>query len=206
MIKRIILSLLIIAGVSASGVTATKALMSDQATLTANTFSTGTVDLQIATSPVTDYGDTKLGFSNNAMLPGQAVTFPFRLKNNSAGADFSIQGQASINGTNTLPADKISLTFTAVNTSGDPVGAPVTDTLEHWLAIKDFGNPVIMHGQFQRYKMDVKIDEAVIVPSASVNFDLIFTGTQVNPTPTPSPTVTPTVTPTPSDIPTPSPT
>jgi hypothetical protein len=187
MFKKLLLSLLIIAGVGAASVSATQALFQDTAVLAENTFSTGTADLQVATSPVTDYADSKAGFTNTSLLPGQTVTFPFRLRNNSSDVEFSIQAQATITGTNTLPADKIHLTFTAVDSSGDPISTPVTDTLDNWTSVKALGDPIIDDGEFQRYEMDVMVDETITDQNASVSFDLTFTGTQVTPTPTPTP-------------------
>ncbi|HZE86797.1 MAG TPA: hypothetical protein VE090_01185 [Methylomirabilota bacterium] len=107
MIKRIILSLLIIIAVSGAAFAGTRALLSDQATLAASTFSTGTVDLRISNSVSTSasFADSQPGFTGS-LLPGQTQTKFFRLRNLSSDTDFSVTGQAaSISGT--LDGDKV---------------------------------------------------------------------------------------------------
>lgn len=177
---------MIITGVGAGAFAASQALLSDQAVLAANTFSTGTSDLLIATNPVSDYASSKAGFTNNAMLPGQTSAYAFRLKNNSDAVDFSIQGQATINGTNTLPADKIFVTITPLDSSSNPMGTPVTHPLNEWTSVQSLGDLVVDNGDIQRYKMEVMVDPSITESSVSVNFDFVFTGTQVLPSVTPS--------------------
>ncbi len=188
MFKKLLLSLLIIAGVGAAGVTATQALLSDEVTLTANSFSTGSVDLQINTGKTGGtFEETKTGFSGT-MLPGETLKNFFRLKNNNSDSALSISAQA----TNVVPgtgitADDVDVTITAIDTSAaeTPVGTPVTKTLAEWVTVGALGLPNIDDVDTQRYKMEVKIDEGVSVSGASVTFDFVFTGTQVVPPPGP---------------------
>src|SRR5438105_158811 len=99
MIKRLMLSLLIITAVGASGFLGTKALLADQATLAASTFSTGTEDHKISTSQSasptsTTFVDQKAGF-NDKILPGQTKSELFWLRNNSTEVDFAIAAQSA---------------------------------------------------------------------------------------------------------------
>ncbi len=180
MIKRIILSLLIIAGVSASGVTATKALLSDQATLTANTFSTGTVDLKISTSQALSGGtfvDQKVGFTDK-VLPGQTISELLWLKNSSSDVDFAIAAQAASISGELNPAD-VTVAFTPMDDAGTTaVGSTVSHTLDVWVTSPtSLGTPNIIHGDKQRYKMEVTLASSVS-SAGSIIFDFIFTGTQ----------------------------
>lgn len=181
MIKRLLLSLFIVTAVGATGVTATRALLSDQAVLSANTFTTGTVDLVVAKGQSGgSFGDNSLGFTET-ILPGETFTNYFRLKNLSDDAHFSIAAQtANISGI-IDPAD-VSVTFTPVNTSEEPVGAPVTKTLAEWLATPTgLGLPNIGDGDTQEYQIAVKLDDDVAAGGASITFDFVFTGTQIAP-------------------------
>lgn len=197
---RLFLSLFLIVAVSTTAFASTRALLSDQVTLTANTFSTGTVDLQITTGSGTDYADTHVGFTG-ALLPGQTITKFVKLKNNSTDVDLSIAAQAAnVTG---ISGDNVSVSFTPWTTSTVgghmETGASVTThTLNEWLASPaNLGVPDIDNGSTQYYRMDVTIDGSV-TSSSSTSFDYVFTGTQVNPTPTP--TETPTNTPTPTSL------
>ena len=181
LLKKLIVSLLIIAGVGTTAVASTRALLSDQATLGSNTFSTGTVDLQIAKEQSGGtFEDSVLGFTET-ILPGETITNYFRLKNNSTDATFSIAAQAATVSGTISPTD-LTIKLTPVNSSEEPVGATVTKTLADWVSTPaGLGLPNIGDGDTQEYKMDVVLDEDVTTESASVTFDMIFTGTQVTP-------------------------
>jgi hypothetical protein len=178
MIAKLLLSLLIIVGVGASAFTATKALLSDQATLTANTFSTGTVSL-LVDNDITgaDFDESKTGFSQT-LFPGQTVTNYLRLQNDGSGVALSIQAQATSVG-GTINPDDVTVTLTAVDGTNAPVGSPVSKTLTQWETIGGLGNTNVPSDGIQRYKMDVSLDSGVTASGASVNFNFVFTGTQV---------------------------
>jgi len=181
MIKRILLSLLIITAVGASAVGATKALLSDSVTLTANTFSTGTVDLKIATGKNGGtFQDTQVGFTETDIFPGQTRTNFFRLRNVGSGSpDLLIIAQAA-NVSGGIAASDVTITITPVNSSDVPVGSAVSHTLDSWLSTPDsLSPPNISANTTQRYKMNVTISSSVTTASASSIFDFVFTGTQV---------------------------
>ena len=182
MVVKLVLSLLIIVGVGAASASATQALLTDTASLTANTFSTGSVNLLINVNKTGgSFGDTKTGFSQT-LLPGETVTKFIRLKNEDSGVDLAIAAQA-VNVTGAISPEDVNVTFTAVDSLDAPVGAPVTKTLAAWQTIGDLGDPDIASDATQRYTMDVEIDESVTSPGISVTFDFVFTGTQVVATP-----------------------
>lgn len=198
MIKKLILSLFIVTAVGASAVVATRALLSDQVTLTANAFTTGSVDLQIGvgTSNVV-YADTHEGFTGN-LLPGQAVSKFFKLKNNGTDVILSIQAQSANSG-GTIPTDKVIVSFTPWSSTtaaghAETGAVKITRTLQEWLTPGDLGIPNITGGGNQDYRMDVSVDQNVS-SGGNTSFDFMFTGTQVIPTPTP--TVVPSGTPAP---------
>ncbi len=181
-IVRLLLSLLIIVGVGAGALTATKALLSDQAVLTANTFSTGTVDLQVSSGKTSPFGDSVDGFKVTKMLPGATDTEFFRLKN-IGDVDLAITAQAaSISGD--LNANDITITITPVDSLYHPIvgSTPITHSLHEWETPTSLGIPNISHGgtsgTIQRYQADVTISSGVTTGGASSIFDFIFTGTQ----------------------------
>lgn len=180
MIKRLLLSLFIIIGVSGSVFVGTKALLSSQATLAANSFSTGTAGLQISksisSSPSSWTDDSIAGFTGK-VLPGQTVSQTVWLRNNSSDVDFSIAAQsASISG-EIVPAN-VTVAFTPVNNDGtSSVGTPVSHTLTDWGSPTSLGTTIIHNNGKQRYKMDVSFSSSISTAGSST-FDFIFTGTQ----------------------------
>lgn len=200
MIKKLIVSLLIITSVGATSVYATKALLSDPVTLTANTFSTGTVDLQITVGSDA-YADSHTGFTDT-VFPGQTKSKFFKLKNNASGIPLTIAAQAA--NTSGLPGDKVTVAFTPWTTSTTgghaETGAVTTShTLAEWLANPaELGIPNIPSttgNTGQDYRMDVSIDPSINTSGGNTSFDFVFTGTQVNPTPSTSPSPSPSSTP-----------
>ena len=176
---RILLSAFIICVVAATAFVATRATFSDQVTLAASTFSTGTVGLQISSSQTTSGGtfhDTSIVGFTGKIIPGQTTSELLWLKNNSSDVDFAIAAQAaSISGV-ISPAD-VTVTFTPVASDSASIGGtPESHTLADWGSIASL-NSTINHGGKQRYKMDIALSSSVTA-SGSISFDFIFTGTQ----------------------------
>lgn len=196
MIKKLIMSLLIITGVGAGAFAATQALFTDTATLAANTISTGTVNLLVNSGKTGGtFEDSKSGFFTETLLPGETATKFFRLRNENSSVALSIAAQAVVAGGGSIPANQVNVTFTAVNSSDVAVGTPVTKTLADWATVGELGLPNILSNTTQRYKMDVEVEDTVTTSGSTVTFDFVFTGTQVVTTPTPS--VSPSISPTP---------
>lgn len=177
-ITRIILSLIIIVAVGASAFAASRALLSDQAVLSANTFSTGTVDLKVSTSQSTaptSFFDQTAGF-NDSILPGQTQTKLFWLKNNSTDMDLAIEAQsASVSG-EINPSD-VTIAFTPMDPTGTTsAGSTISHTLDSWSTPASLEN-TIAHGAKQRYKMEITLSSDVST-TGSIIFDFNFTGTQ----------------------------
>lgn len=186
--SRLILSFLLIALVGSTAFATTKAVLSDTATLDNNTFATGTVDLQIATSQSTNPSsgsftvDPVPGFTDT-LVPGQTKSKLFWLKNNSDNIDLAIAAQAGEMG-GSLNASDVTITFTPVQSDGvTSVGSPVSGTLNDWAAgVTSLGNTIdndVNSGR-QRFKMDVSLSSTVTT-TGTINFDFVFTGTQINP-------------------------
>lgn len=180
MIRRLILSLLVIIGISGTAFLGTKAALSSQVTLTTNTFSTGTVGLQISkstsTSP-TSFTDVSVAGFTGKFLPGQKVSEPVWMRNSSSDVDFSLAAQvASVSG-EIAPADVI-VTFTPVASDGtDNGGTSVSANLNDWLSPISLGNIIGHNNGKQRFRMDLELASGVST-TGSINFDFIFTGTQ----------------------------
>lgn len=181
MIKKLLISLFIISAVGTTAVAATQALLSDQAVLSANTFSTGTVDLAIAKGQSGGSFESNTPGFTETVLPGESSTNYFRLRNLSDDAHFSIAAQAStVSGS--INPDDVFITFTPVNTSEEPIGSPVTRSLTQWEATPaGLGLPNIEDGDTQEYEIKVTVDEDVTTGGESITFDFVFTGTQVAP-------------------------
>ncbi|HSA83534.1 MAG TPA: hypothetical protein VLF20_01455 [Patescibacteria group bacterium] len=181
MIKKLLFSLFIIAAVGGTSIAATRALLSDQAVLSENTFSTGTVGLLVAKGQSGGtFQEETIGFEAT-LLPGETFTNYFRLKNDSPDAHFSIAAQATEVG-GSITSDDVIVSFTPVNSSEDPIGATVTKTLAEWEASPaSLGLPNIADGATQEYQIDVTLDDDVASGGATTEFDFVFTGTQIIP-------------------------
>ena len=178
MMKRILLSLGVITVVGGLAVFGTQALLSDSVTLTANTFSTGTVDLQISIDDI-QYAGTQVGFSET-VFPGQSSSpHYFFLKNNNSGVGLSIDGQSVIGGGNAIDPTLVTVALTAVSGGNVPVGAPVSQTLATWNTPTALGSPNIASNAIQKYRMVVSFDSSISAAGADSIFDFVFTGTQV---------------------------
>jgi hypothetical protein len=129
--KKLIFSLLVVAAVGATGVSATRALLSDAAVLGTSTFSTGTVDLKISKDGVVFEDGEVTGF-NDTLRPGEKKNFTIWLKNATTDAIFKLDGKA-LNPTMSAgitPGD-IKIAFTEVNADGSVMvgGATVSKTI-----------------------------------------------------------------------------
>lgn len=176
MIKRLLLSLGVITVVGSLAVYGTQALLSDTVTLTANTFSTGTVDLQIWDGD--SYEDTSVGFTET-MFPGESSDpHAFWLKNNASGVDLSIAAAATVTD-NEIDPTLVEVTIVAVDGANTPVGTPVTKLLSDWTTPSALGLPDITTNGEQKYLMTVTFDESIEDAGATSAFDFTFTGTQV---------------------------
>ncbi len=175
---RILLSLLLIVIAGTIAYAASRAAFSAQVTLAANTFSTGTVDLQISkstSSAPTSFTDVSIAGFTGTILPGQTVSESVWLKNTSTGVDFAIAAQAASVSGQISPSD-VMIGFTPVDPSATISGTTVTHTLADWNSVESLGT-TIASGAKQRYRMDVTLSSSVTT-SGSVGFDFIFTGTQ----------------------------
>lgn len=179
LLLRIFLSFTIIVAIGASSVVASRAMLTDQATLAANTFSTGTPDLLVCSGKTcTDYQDSHAGFTDT-ILPGETKTEFFRLKNNSSNVDFAISAQTA-NLSGGIDPDDVIVTFTPIDSSYEPIPDAVatSHTLSEWQSPAGLGIPTVTSGSLQRYKMDVTLSENVSAGAAQAIFDFVFTGTQ----------------------------
>lgn len=187
--KKLIFSLLVVAAVGATAVSATRALLSDAATLGESTFSTGTVDLQISNGG--PYGDGPVTGFSDSLRPGENKNYSVWLKNNTSDVVFKLDGKAL---TPVLSAgiDKgdVKIRFTEVNADGSDLigGATIQKTLTTWEGGDPFGAGFNLpaNGE-QRYKMNVELDDSA--PAGTFSFSFEFTGTQVIVTPTPTPSI-----------------
>ncbi|HUQ85837.1 MAG TPA: hypothetical protein VM077_05930 [Candidatus Limnocylindrales bacterium] len=184
MIKRIILSLLIIAGVSGSAVMGTQALLSDTAALTSNTFSTGTVDLRVSKTGSTFSTVSTAGYTSG-VRPGQTKFFDVYLRNVTTDVALSLSGQATDITVTDITKDQVVVSFTPVNTDGSAiVGAPIaTATLAQWETLLPYGYPAeynLAQSGTQRYKMGITMNSGITVDGSAV-FNFVFTGTEVVP-------------------------
>lgn len=101
---KILKSLMIIVAVTTVAVSSTSAYFSSKATVTGNTFSTGTLEVRVNSEP------SVVGASFSSMAPGQIVTSPKYSINN--------YGQPWFSGSSTLSAKKLHLTIVNPNDSG----------------------------------------------------------------------------------------
>jgi hypothetical protein len=191
MIKKLVLSLLIITAVGATGASATRALINDSAVLGTSTFSTGTVDLQISSTDGNSFSNGPVNGFTGSINPGTSKDYTVWLKNNTPDADFSLSGQAiDVVRSEGITNTHIKIAFTKVNVDGSVIsGAPtVSKTMTSWSGGDPFGGSFhLAANTAQRYKMTVSLDDSA--PAGTFSFGFQFTGTQAVP---PTPTATPT--------------
>ncbi|KKR70221.1 MAG: hypothetical protein UU81_C0065G0001 [Microgenomates group bacterium GW2011_GWC1_41_8] len=181
MFKRILFSVGTMSVVVAAAFVGTQALLSDDVELTANTFSTGSVDLQIWDVTSATYVESTVGFTDT-MLPGEpSGPHVIWLKNNGSGVDLAISAAATVS-VEEINSDDVTVTLEARSADGSTsAGTPVTQTLTAWETPTALGSPNIPTDDEQRYHMTVEIAEAVTASDDDVTFDFTFTGTQVAP-------------------------
>lgn len=180
-IKRAIIGstlLVLVAGGAAFAV-----LQSQQNTLTGNTISTATANLQISKDG-TSFSETSVGFDFSDIVPGGAAMpitgQPFYLKN---GGGTPLSLKFSVNGTPTNPDNidlsKVSIILTTV-ASGT---SPQTFSLQSLIAANSTGGlPISINnlnpGETQLYKLQVSMAaDALNASSGSLtNVDFAFSG------------------------------
>lgn len=184
-VKKLLFSLGIVTAVGASAFAGTQALLSDDAVLADNSFSTGTVSLLVNTGlsgNPENFGNDVPGFSDT-LFPGETVENFIRLRNDNSGVDLSIAAQANVNsGASTIPANQVTVAFTPVDETGEPLvdAVTVSKTLDLWeTTVTELGDPVIATNTTQRYLMEVTVNENFEGDNATTIFDFVFTGTQV---------------------------
>ena len=178
---RLLISIILITAVGTTAFAASRALLTDQATLAANTFSTGSVDLQISNSQAVSapnsgsFTDNATGFTDS-ILPGAVPkTKIFWLRNNSTDIDMTIAAQtASLSGN--IDPSKVTLTVAPVDSTGVDTATAVSQTLSQWTSGSAV-NSTILHTGKQRFRMSVSLASDVFT-AGSTQFDVIFTGTQ----------------------------
>ncbi len=181
MFKRVLYSVLIVLAWLGFVVEGSHALFSDFASLSNNSITTGTVDLQISNSQngtSTVYADVRPGF---AMIinPGESDDHYLILKNASqADTPFDIDVTASPQGTNPELFNALTVDFTPVDTQGTAVGAPVSVPM---LTLVNSRLPLgitINKGSTQRILVHTKLAATYASQNQSITYDLTFNGTQ----------------------------
>lgn len=181
MFKRILLSLGVITVVGGAAIAGTQALLNDSVELTANTFSTGSVDLDIWDGSA--YIDGPItGFTETGLLPGEpGDPHVVWLKNTNTDVALAITAAASaLSGS--LNPDHVMVTIEARTPDGSgSAGTPVTQSLHLWQNSTTVLPSLPATGE-QRYHVTVEVAESVTDENSDAVFNLTFTGTQI-PTP-----------------------
>ncbi|MCR4263115.1 MAG: hypothetical protein NUV98_00145 [Candidatus Roizmanbacteria bacterium] len=181
MFKRILLSLGVLTVTVSAVVVGTQALLTDSVTLGVNTVSTGSVDLQIWDGAT--YVDVPVAGFDETLLPGQSSTTPFVVwLNNASTVALSIVGTATVTveTEGVYDSDDVTVTITPYDDGGTVAETPVVWTLTDWELGKAI-LPNIPAGTDQRYHVTVSVADTVEASNADVSFNMVFTGTQVNP-------------------------
>jgi len=180
-LKRAILLATLMVGVAGGGAYAV--LQSQLNTLTGNTISTATANLQLSTDNV-NFSNSHLGFDFNNIVPGgQAVPltgYPFYLKN-AGGTPLAIKLAVNSIPTNIGNVDisKVNIILTTVGSGA----SPQTFTLQSLLSSSSTGGVTVSTsnldiGNTQLYKLQASMAaDAISGSSASLgNIDFSFTG------------------------------
>jgi hypothetical protein len=159
------------------------AVLQSQNTLTGNTISTATANLQLSIDGTT-YTTSKVGFDFNNIVPGGSAVpttgYSFYLKNAGGtplGIKFAVAGTPS--NPNGVDLSKVNIILTTV-ASGT---SPASYSLQSLLSANGGGVTILPAslavGISQQYKLQVSMDaDAVTGSSASLgNIDFVFTGT-----------------------------
>ena len=158
------------------------ALLTDAATLTANTINTGSVDLLISNSQAattTTYADSRVGFTD-LLAPGMSAERFIFLKN-ASGSGVSLD--VSVGATTTVQDSDLSslltLTFQPVDSVGANSGTSTTLALhelnQHIFALT---GSTIASSSAQRFKIITHLAPEYAKQNTSVSYDLNFNGTQ----------------------------
>lgn len=180
--RRLMFSVMIIVawfGLIAEGA---HALITDTATLTGNSISTGSTDLQISNSQSgssTTFADSRTGFSY-FLNPGETGESYFLLKNASSSntmLDIDVTaGNAGDSSPDLISAILVELT--PVDSAGVATGVPISRQLQEYIAGHINLGATIDKGKTQRFKAKIILSPLVNLANQSINYDLVFTGTQ----------------------------
>ena len=187
-INPLVRSLMVVGGVAVLVGGVTFAALNDSATLTGNTISSDTADLQVSNGGA--YGDDVNGFVVENVVPGTGKTYSFYLKN---GSDFPMKVSAKLAAAPVVTATNISnLDKVIVKIAGDDgVCTAVVNTNLNALNTGSVALPCdplpaneqgvggVQH--VGNYKITFDLDPAALTGGvASVSaFNLVFTGEQV---------------------------
>lgn len=178
MFKRILMSVMVMTLVGGSAFTGTRALLSDTVTLTDNTYSTGSIDLQIGKDGDPDWHDaTVAGFTNLNLLPGNSAdNYPWL--RNTSNTNMIVSVKATVTD-NSLNPDKVLLSFLPVDGGGNSAGTVFGPyPLSGYTAGPSNLPDTLLAGEAKRYKMTVQIASDVTTSNATSKFNLEFVGTQ----------------------------
>jgi predicted ribosomally synthesized peptide with SipW-like signal peptide len=185
----------------------TFAAFNSQATLTSNTISTATANLQVYDTKLNVFSSTGQGFTITDLVPGTGVTSPFYLKN-AGGIPLAVtahipaapaappEGYGFTGFENvkvTITSDETGCTINTKNTTmAKLLAGEVALPCNPLAAGAQGNNSPTATGTEGNYKIKFDIDPAAITGNhAGVGaFDLVFTGTQATATPPPD-TLTP---------------
>ena len=157
------------------------ALLTDSATIAANSLTTGSAGLMVSTSqdltsPL--FAQSRPGFTLNG-IPGKSDSRYVSLRNDSpASVPLDIDLFSNIqSGANNIYSATV-LGFTPVDVTGTSTGQPISATLASSSGGHIKLNVTIPPQGIQRFRMDTTVDQAYGLSGQNATYDLIFTGTQ----------------------------
>ena len=157
---------------------ATLAQLTSSASLTANTLSSATADLQVQSDA--GLGPTANGFAFSDLLPGATygTEHLFNLKNNgTAPLTITVASTAGAASGGLVDKSKVFVRFTNV-TDGNQQAEYTLQQLETNFQGVPFA-PLTMNGSITKaFTVAARLDSTVTTSGAIGSFDLIFTGTQ----------------------------
>ena len=181
-------AVLVVGAVMAIATGVTFAALQSQATLTDNTISSATADLQV-NSTGEDFGATDTGFDFTGLVPGAdyGAASDFQLRNN-GDADLNVQVYAetvSATGTGVLDKSKVMVKFTNTSTA-----EPAEYSLAQLEAANrdvpgassTFTDLFLEAPETDNFEIQVKLEEGAVSGTGPVSvndFDLVFVGTNV---------------------------
>lgn len=172
-----------LAAVSALTVAATFAALTSTATLTNNTISSASADLQVNnTDNAGTFGATDTGFTFDNLVPGAAYSAAqhFSLKNNGS-ANLTVTVYAvGATVTGTIDKSKVHVKFTNADTANaaEYTMAELESLVRDVPGVSGAGSLAASGNEENAFSVQVKLDaDAVTGGSASLSgFDLVFTG------------------------------